>query len=856
MADEISAIAGNLFVRITADSREVNKQLNDLTRSLKNVQSISDKTTDKVNDLDESVDDLSETARSAKGDVDSLTNSVKGTGDSADNAAGKTDTFSDSLDDEAQAADNAADEVNGLGDETEKHGDKTEDAADAQDNFTDSLGDTEIAGFKAAAAIGAAAAALGLIYDNAIKAYEAVENARKILRFGTNATATGLDELVGVYDRVNTKVTQSNEEVAEAVSDLNTYYGVTGQELEDLSIAYLNFAKVTGSNVTQVIEQAHDVFRKYGIGVDEQAQKLEEFYDICAGSKLSASELFGALKSEKVGFDLLGMSIDDAAAMLATGKLNEGIESTTKLVAGVQNAISKAYDSLNSQADGTKSKLIDLVSEVRNARDDIEGEKILTDSGLILGIDAEKLTRVIRSESDDYDKFADAVRRDNDLMQTSIGRLLSTARKSLGGDTYRDLFVPSTKTTKEAEAAVRNVMEQIRDAASDEEARAVAADSGFFNDKEIPEFVASVRSGTLAYDRFAQDVKKDNTSIQDAINETITTQDKMTIAGKKINDIFEPLGKTLCDMFDELEPLILACARGLEWILRPKDKGGLTDLLTMFNPFLHVISVVSDWMRDNKDRIMSVLDKLWSKLQVIFSDTRLMEFLDNLWGFIDSKLIVVLDLTLTAVDKLIDVIFGDGGTENGSIFDGIFAIVDAMMSAFKEARLFTAEVFEAILKIILEFLITAGLSIERGFNTFLTFVESSLNAMLQFTGMIANGIIDVIDSAVNLAIDAINRLIDAWNMVASVVGGPILSYIEHVSLGEVSVPTVELKRSTLISDAVAGLNEALGVVLEAKGGNVTINQTINASDTDSAGDIAAKASRAIVRTGISGAGMG
>ncbi|MDE2519194.1 MAG: phage tail tape measure protein [Methanocorpusculum sp.] len=143
----------------------------------------------------------------------------------------------------------------------------------------------------------------------------------------------------------------SMQDIGSAVADLNTAYGLQGEELEELSRQYLALSQVTGMNVSTAIEKARAVFNKFGISVDQQTDKLDYFFRVYQNSGVSVDRLLSILDQYDRGFQLLGLSVEEAAAMIGTAVQKDGVEAAQELAQGLEMAAGRAVDKWGSESE-------------------------------------------------------------------------------------------------------------------------------------------------------------------------------------------------------------------------------------------------------------------------------------------------------------------------------------------------------------------------------------------------------------------------------------------------------------------------------------------------------------------------
>ena len=143
------------------------------------------------------------------------------------------------------------------------------------------------------------------------------QDAQKQLVMQTWASGEALKQLTDDMLSVQGKVRQSQGEIAEAVGELNTRLGLTGQELQDFTTKYLKFASVTGQNGKQAIEDNIKMFNIWGVSITDQAEYLDKL--AVAGQKtgISVSNLTNMLQQNAPVLQELGFSLDDSIALLS-----------------------------------------------------------------------------------------------------------------------------------------------------------------------------------------------------------------------------------------------------------------------------------------------------------------------------------------------------------------------------------------------------------------------------------------------------------------------------------------------------------------------------------------------------------
>ena len=229
----------------------------------------------------------------------------------------------------------------------------------------------------AVAALTALATAAVAVGQAALEAAQQFQEAANAIRIGTGATGEAFDQLNAVMLDINGTVASSTQDIGTAIADLNTAYGIQGEELESLSRQYLALAQVTGMDVSTAIEKARAVFNKFGVEVEDQSNTLDYFLRISQQSGVSMDQLLSILDSADRGFQLLGLSVEEAAAVIGTAMAKDGVEAAQELASGLERAASQAVEKWGSDSEAQKG-LRETLALMKQAGDETQAAAILT----------------------------------------------------------------------------------------------------------------------------------------------------------------------------------------------------------------------------------------------------------------------------------------------------------------------------------------------------------------------------------------------------------------------------------------------------------------------------------------------
>lgn len=187
-----------------------------------------------------------------------------------------------------------------------------------------------------------------------VAAWKEVDEAYDTIIKKTGATGDAFESLKKITDNLATSIPTSFDTAANAVGEVNTRFGITGQQLEDLSGQFIKFSELNDTDVSSSIDSVQAAMDAYGLGADKAAAVLDTLNKVGQDTGISMDTLTSGLVTNATAFQDLNLDIADAAKLL--GELEKrGIDSGTAL-----QGLSKA------QADALKNGT-SIEESLRNA---------------------------------------------------------------------------------------------------------------------------------------------------------------------------------------------------------------------------------------------------------------------------------------------------------------------------------------------------------------------------------------------------------------------------------------------------------------------------------------------------------
>lgn len=259
----------------------------------------------------------------------------------------KLDESGKEMKDADKAADGLADSVKDAGKE----------AKESSEGFTVMKG---VLADLAATAIKAVVQGLKDMASAAKEAWKDFDSGRDTIIKMTGATGEQAKELTNNYKNLSKTVNAESDTIAEAIGEVSTRFGVTGDTLENLSEYFIKFSEITGSDVTNSIDNAQKAMAAYGLSTDKAQGFLDALAKATQDTGVDANTLTNGIISNATAFQEMGLTVEQAVSFM--GQLEKSGTNSETVLNGMRKALK------NSAKDGKS-----LSDALASLQEEIEG---------------------------------------------------------------------------------------------------------------------------------------------------------------------------------------------------------------------------------------------------------------------------------------------------------------------------------------------------------------------------------------------------------------------------------------------------------------------------------------------------
>lgn len=266
----------------------------------------------------------------------------------------------------------------------------------------------------------------------AVAAWKDVDTGLDTIVQKTGASGDALDSMHGILNNITSTIPTDFATAGAAIGEVNTRFGVTGQELEELSAQFVKFADLNGTDVSNSIDSVQAAMAAFGMDASDASDVLDIMNKVGQDTGVSMDSLASDLLANNAALQDAGLGFNEAANFL--GNLNKNGVDSSSVMSGLRRAMANAAE----EGKSTSEALTEIQDSLINAETDAEAAQIAME--LFGTRSGASIAQMVRDGRISFDEFSGYV--------TDWGDSVSTTFDNTKGP--MDEFIPVVNKLKDS----------------------------------------------------------------------------------------------------------------------------------------------------------------------------------------------------------------------------------------------------------------------------------------------------------------------------------------------------------------------------------------------------------------------
>ena len=156
----------------------------------------------------------------------------------------------------------------------------------------------------------------------------------------TGASGEALESMGDILNNITATIPTDFATAGAAIGEVNTRFGVTGQELETLSGQFIKFAALNNQDVSSSVDNVSKVLAAFGMEASDAGMMLDALNTVGQQTGVDVGSLAQLLSANASSFREMGLSAEEAASFMGAADM-AGIDAT-QMVMGLRTAMKSA----------------------------------------------------------------------------------------------------------------------------------------------------------------------------------------------------------------------------------------------------------------------------------------------------------------------------------------------------------------------------------------------------------------------------------------------------------------------------------------------------------------------------------
>ncbi|WP_313449193.1 phage tail tape measure protein [Streptococcus parasuis] len=254
-----------------------------------------------------------------------------------------------------------------------------------------------------------------------VDAWSEIDEALDTVTTKTGLTGDALAELQGIAKDIATGMPTSFQNAGDAVGELNTQFGLTGEKLKSASELLIKYAEINGTDISSSAISAKQAIEAYGLSAEDLGLVLDNVTKVSQNTGQSVDTIVQKAIDGAPQIKGLGLSFEEGAALI--GKFEKsGVDSSAALSSLSKAAVNYAKDG-KTLTDG----LNETVSAIQNSTSETEALSIASE---VFGSKAApRMVDAIQRGAFSFDDLASAAKDSSGTVATTFDETLDPIDK-------------------------------------------------------------------------------------------------------------------------------------------------------------------------------------------------------------------------------------------------------------------------------------------------------------------------------------------------------------------------------------------------------------------------------------------
>lgn len=278
-------------------------------------------------------------------------------------------------------------------------------------------------------------APLVALEGGALKSFESVESGLDIVKQKTGASGEALESMNSIVKDLATTMDTSFTDAGTAVGELNTRFGLTGDDLEKTSKKFLEFAKVNNTDVNTSIDQVQKAMSAFNVDASHAGEVLDMMNKVGQDTGVSMETLQEGLIKNSAAFQEMGLNMNQSITLM--GQIEKSGADSNTVLTGLRKALKNA----TAEGKPMNQALDELQDSIKNGKDGMSG---LQEAYDLFGKSGDQVYQAVKNGSLDF----------KDLAKSADGASGSVSDVYNNTDSLSRAFTPLKNTLLSALAEV------------------------------------------------------------------------------------------------------------------------------------------------------------------------------------------------------------------------------------------------------------------------------------------------------------------------------------------------------------------------------------------------------------------